>query len=159
MKYIQLTQGKQAIVDDNMFDFINQWKWFFDQGRGGSGYAHRKQYVGKINGKYRQKTILMHRFINNTPKGLETDHINKNGLDNRKQNLRSVNQSQNKMNTGLRSDNSSGHKGISWCKKLNKWHAYITAKQIRVGLGFYDDLYEAVVIRKKAEGVYFKGYV
>lgn len=70
---IPLTNGKVAIVDAEDFDYLNQWKWCCNH-----GYAIRN---GKrVNGK-RIMMIRMHRLINQTPKGLDTDHINRNKLD------------------------------------------------------------------------------
>ena len=88
MKLIQLTKGKQAIVDDDDYEELNQFKWYSN-----NGYVCR---AIKINGVY--KTIPLHRTVNKTPIGLETDHINRNKLDNRKSNLRSVSRSINNFN-------------------------------------------------------------
>lgn len=80
MKIIQLNLGKQTLVDDEDFDKINQWKWFYNSY---TRYAYRTKKENK-----HVKTIMMARFIMNVPKGFETDHINHDRLDNRKCNLR-----------------------------------------------------------------------
>lgn len=82
MKQIPLTQNKIAIVDDDLFDYLNQWKWYYN-----SGYACRK-----VNGKH----LGMHRVVMKTHKMI--DHINGDKLDNRKENLRPTNHSLNAMN-------------------------------------------------------------
>lgn len=82
MKEIQLTQGKVAMVDDEDFQRVNLFKWNATKYSGG-WYARRGMVV---NGK--NTTILMHRFIMNTPKDMQTDHIDWNGLNCQKHNMR-----------------------------------------------------------------------
>ncbi len=82
MKLIPLTQGKFAQVDDEDYDYLNQWKWYTTKN-------HKTFYAARhirINGK--QKLIYMHRVIMNIIKGYKTDHIDHNGLNNQKYNLR-----------------------------------------------------------------------
>lgn len=83
MKEIKLTQNKVAIIDDEDFEEISKFKWFFNEGRNGIGYAVRKVRDGKKHIK-----VYMHSTIINTSIELHTDHINCNTLDNRKSNLR-----------------------------------------------------------------------
>ena len=80
VREIKLTQGKTALVDKDDFKRLSQYKWHYNS----RGYATRQEYLGKVNGKYKQKTICMHREVNNTPVGKDTDHINGNKLDNRR---------------------------------------------------------------------------
>lgn len=125
-------RGKFALVDDEDFEELNKHKWCI-----GGGYALREIW---INGK--GKTELMHRVINKTPDGLQTDHINWNKLDNRKINLRSCTASQNRMNRGCPKNNSTGVKGvrIQVRKHKGKTYKYIQAqigvngKQIHLGI-------------------------
>ena len=119
MKKIKLTQNKYVLVDDEDYEWLNQWKWCFN-----SHYAARNVYHGK-----KVSSILMHRLINNTPEGKQTDHINRNKLDNRRKNLRSVTRSQNMRNKGK--------KGYSWHKRTKKWYAKITLNGKRVSLGYF----------------------
>ena len=102
--------------------------------------------------------LRLHRFIMNAPKGKVVDHINHNKLDNRKCNLRVCTQSQNTMNSSLRSDNSSGYTGVYWYKSRSKWLVRITVNGKCINLGYYDDLEEAVKVRKEAEIKYFGEY-
>jgi hypothetical protein len=140
MKKIPLTKRKFAIVDDGDFELLSQWKWWSDQ----QGYA-----VRDAGGRKNKHRILMHRLLNETPAGLVTDHINRNKLDNRKSNLRSVSQRQNTLNCKLSKNNTSGHNGISWYK--NRWVATFTLKYKKIYLGRFLELKDALMARSKAE--------
>jgi hypothetical protein len=96
MKEIQLTQGKVALVDDEDFEYLNQWKWYANK-IGNTFYALRSIHFYK-DGKRTGKAILMHREILNPENGLDIDHINRNGLDNRRCNIRIVTRRQNLQN-------------------------------------------------------------
>lgn len=118
MKQIPLSQGKFALVDDKDYDFLMQWKWYFNR----DGYAVRKQAKKETINK--RKNLFMHRVILKTPDGKFTDHINRNRIDNRKNNLRIVTISQNAMNQNRKIKNkSSQFKGVFWCKMRKKFVA------------------------------------
>ncbi len=122
MKKILLTRGKFAIVDDEDFEFLMQWKWKCS----GHGYAVRNKHIGTVGGKRVQERIYMHRLIMNALKGQYTDHINGDGLDNRRCNLRLCTNQQNAANSKKYSiPTSSKYKGVSWDKKNKKWRASI----------------------------------
>lgn len=103
MKEIPLTQGKVALVDDEDYEFLMQWKWCAHF-KGHTSYSVRNIYIGKINGKKRTKTIPMHRVIMNPSNIMQIDHINHNGLDNRKENLRIVTIRENGQNRKVRKE-------------------------------------------------------
>lgn len=79
------------------------------------------------------------------------DHKNRRKLDDRIENLREVTQQCNSRNTGNFSNNISGVKGVSWCKRYEKWHSQIGLNKKRYNLGYYDDFDEAVCHRLAAE--------
>jgi len=79
----------------------------------------------------------MHKFLMQTPKGMHTDHINGNGLDNRRSNLRVCTPSQNKMNSKTYRTNKSGFKGVSFYKRDRNWSAQITMNFKKVHLGYF----------------------
>jgi len=89
------------------------------------------------------------------PKGGEIDHINRDRADNRWANLRLATRSQNNMNAGLRSDNKSGHKGVSKRRDTGKWHARITVKRRILLLGNFHSFEDAVAARRAAERQFF----
>lgn len=147
---IQLTKGKYAIVDDEDYDFLSQWKWYCNP----QGYAVRENYIGIDNGKKTRKTIRMHRIINKTPNNLEVDHIDGNRLNNQKINLRNVSHEKNMFNLGIAKNNKSGYSGISWHKETKKWRAYINLKGKQIYLGIYKTIEEAILNRQKAKQKY-----
>lgn len=137
MKKITLTHGYSALVDDEDFLLLSRFKWYYD-GR----YARRRDY--KLG-----KQIRMHRQImGNSSK--EIDHINGNGLDNRRENLRFCTKSQNNMNRKLQSNNRSGYKGVSWWEHRRIWKATIKAKGKAKHLLYTPDPKEAVLAYNKA---------
>ena len=138
---IKLTQGKYALVDNEDFEELSKWKWCFN-GR----YAIRRK---------NHRTIYMHRVINNTLEGFETDHINRNKLDNRRKNLRSVTASQNRINLNIRKDNTSGYKGITWDKLKQRWKARIWIQGEQIVLGSFKQIKSASEARSKAELEYY----
>jgi hypothetical protein len=87
-----------------------------------------------------------------------TDHEDRNGLNNRKSNLRPASQAQNQANTGPYSNNSSGHKGVHWSKSRKKWVAEICVNYKTIPLGRYDNLQDAIAARRVAEEKYQGGY-
>lgn len=150
MKQILLTKGKVTLVDNEDFDFLNQWKWNIST----SGYANRSQYIKLGVKKYGSKVIRMHRLINNTPDGFFTDHINQNKLDNRKSNLRTVTKSQNGFNRPKQLNNSSGVKGVTPHSQRRGWTSEIMIQGKRFYLGYFTIFSDAVNARKKAEQTY-----
>ena len=141
MEKIDLGNKKYAIVDIDDLPYLNQWKWGFD-----GKYARRRE-----NGK----KIYMHRLINNTPLGLQTDHINRDKLDNRRSNLRTVSSKENIINTKVRSTNKSGHKGVWFWKSRNKWEASITNNYKKIYLGIFKKIKDAIKVRIEAEKLYW----
>ncbi|MAU10628.1 MAG: hypothetical protein CL607_17990 [Anaerolineaceae bacterium] len=109
MRHIPLGRGAIAIVDDADFPWLTQMgTWRLNS----SSYAVL-HYVTQ-NGHHR--TLYMHRLILKLALGIQVDHINRNRLDNRRENLRFATRSQNQANKGLPTNNTSQYKGIRWRK-------------------------------------------
>lgn len=134
-KEIPLTQGKVAIVDDEDYDRINQYKWCCHKRNNGGDMAVRNS-SSKLG---KRKTIRMHREIMNAPFDKVIDHINHDTLDNRHINLRTCNQCENSHNTLKPKDNTSGYKGVSRDKTGKKWRVRISMYNINYNIGIYDD--------------------
>ena len=142
---IPLSRGLYALVDGEDYERLKRWKWYADKG-GHTFYAVRK------TGSYLcRKTIPMHQMILNIPKGLEADHINHNGLDNRKQNLRICTRKQNQQNQQkVKYKCTSKYKGVYWHKTAKKWYAQIKCDGKENYLGSFGNEEEAAKAYDKA---------
>ncbi len=136
---VPLTQGYIAFVSPEDFERVNAYRWCASFARG-KIYAKRGT---SVNG--RNKTIRMHRFILGVPDGAEVDHVDGDGLNNRRRNLREATHRQNIANTGKRQRNRSGYKGVS--PMGSGWSAYSQ----RRFLGTYDTAEEAARAHDTAE--------
>ena len=153
MKKIKLTMGKFALVDDDMFEWLDKWRWSYKKD---GGYAVRNGRIRLKDGKYKTKRIWMHRLINNTPDDMITDHINRITLDNRRCNLRTADKSLNGLNRDKPKSNTSGYKGVHFDKQTNKWRAEIRLNNKNFKLGRFTDIQDAVKARLKAEQKYYE---
>jgi hypothetical protein len=128
-----------VLIDDEDYDKIKDYKWYIVK-------DHRNYYVMKTQKNHcNLSTIRMHTIFMNPPKGLQVDHINGNGLDNRKCNLRIVTPQQNQMNKCKQINSSSIYKGVHWETKRQKWRTQIYFKYHRYYLGYYKSEIEAAV--------------
>ena len=152
MKEIPLTQGKVAIVDDDDYEKVNLYKWYAHKNRY-KYYARRKLYG-------QNKWIFMHWFILNLDMhDYPVDHINGNGCDNRKSNLRICTHSQNRSNSQreLKRNCSSKYKGV-YCIGENKWVSKIRFNKKQYHLGTYSKEEDAFLAYKKAADKYHGEY-
>lgn len=125
---IQLSQGFVALVDDEDYERVMAaGKWTADR-HPNVDYARRN--VRLPNGCYR--TIRLHTFVTGWS---YVDHINGDGLDNRRSNLRLSDKPTNMRNRGTQKNNTSGFKGVSWSKDKRKWQAAITVNGRSINLG------------------------
>jgi hypothetical protein len=127
-KLIPLTQGQFAIVDAGDYERLSQYKWCLS-GKKGQYYAVRKEH-GKI--------IRMHHEIIDVPAGMFCDHINHNGLDNRRCNIRICTPAQNGYNRLPNRNGTSRYKGVCWHKQARKWVAEICFNNHSIHIGYYD---------------------
>lgn len=133
------------------YDKIKKYVWIADK----DGYMCANCFR---NGK--ETTVKMHRLVMDVVDNEDVfvDHIKHCHYDNRKSQLRVVNDSQNAMNAKLSKSNTSGITGVSWSKSKNKWEAYITINKKRKNLGRYENIDDAIRVRKEAEEKYFGTY-
>lgn len=134
MEEIKINKGFVVLIDKENLNKIMNMKWYVVK-KGSIYYAaHTYYYKGK------SKRLYMHRYLmDETNPKIHVDHINGNGLDNRKLNLRSVTAIENGRNRGKQSNNKSGYKGVYWNKQKNKWHSVLRHMGKKIHLGFYDD--------------------
>lgn len=112
-------------------------------------------YYGMVEGTVIGRKVKLHRLIMNAPDHLEVDHINGNRLDNRKTNLRLCTREQNQRNVGINSTNTSGYKGVSWCKPRNGWRVRIKIHGKEIQLGLFSDKIKAAIVYNEAAKKYF----
>ena len=141
--YVPLTKGYTAVIDAEDVGLIEQHNWYAAEERRKDGtlevvYARRN---GRLpSGK--RITVLMHKCIKNLPE-FNIDHKDCNGLNNRKNNLRPATRSQNMHNQGLRINNKTGFKGVTFYAPNKKFLAKITVRREQKHLGYFDTKEEA----------------
>lgn len=149
--YVTLTRGYVAIIDAKDVGLAEGWNWTAHVSKRADGSirsVYAKRRIRLSCGK--QKNVFLHRVILNAPKGVDTDHISGDGLDNRRSNLRLATRSQNNQNQGLRPDNNSGARGVNWHKQAEKWHATIQVGGKRRSLGLFPTIDAAASAYAKA---------
>ncbi|MCR5488375.1 MAG: HNH endonuclease [Lachnospiraceae bacterium] len=152
MKEIKISQGHVALVDDEDYERLSQYSWQWDEH--GAGYAGRHI---RRNGKCVH--IIMHREIMNAPEGVQIDHINGNGLDNRKSNLRFANVQKNSFNRKKPAVKcTSVFKGVLQRKGVDYWLARIKYNDKHVELGRFRTQEEAAAAYNFASEIFFGEY-
>ena len=142
MKRIPLTQGKFALVDDEDYEYLNQFKWFASKANKREAYyALRNDYT--VNPS---KQLWMHRIIMKPTGKMIIDHINGDGLDNRRKNLRICTRRQNAFNRGSGKGSASKYLGVSWYTYLKKWRSAIRVNGNSRHLGYFKTELEAAII-------------
>ncbi len=131
MKRIHLNQGFETCVDDGDFEGLNQKRWRVV-------FSHNRPYARhswKENG--RTKSVYMHREILNLPEGQEADHIDGNGLNNQRSNLRLCTRQQNQCNRKISANNKTGFKGVYCVKQSKGYRATIQVFRKSMYLGTF----------------------
>lgn len=151
----KVNAGKyEAIIDSKYSDLINLRWWVHT--RNYTNYAYTQMDYPN------RKSIYLHRMImelevgHKLQRNQQIDHINHDGLDCRIENLRFATQSNNNANTQIRSDNTSGFKGVSFDKRRNKWYAQIGYNGKHLFLGYFPTAEDAFA-KYCAEGVKLYG--
>jgi hypothetical protein len=147
---VYLTQGKIAWIDQEDVDKISLLKWRAEK----SGYTYYAKAEVEIS-KYprKRKIFRMHRVICSNWNSI--DHINRNGLDNRKSNLREADKKQNGRNRPAQKMSTSKYKGVSWVPRLQKWLSQITVDGKNTYLGIFNDEVLAAKAYDAAANLYF----
>lgn len=116
---------------------------------------HKETYNDYVRRSTGDRTFL-HRILTNCPDDMFVDHINGNGLDNRKCNLRVVDKKENARNTKRNKNSSSGKMGVYFREDSSKWRVFINGDDGRENLGTYSNKEDAIRVREEAET--FHGY-
>lgn len=132
MKLIDISTPKYpntfVKVDDDDFEYLNQWKWYPKYGK----------YAVRSLKDPRPRVIRMHRQIMNPEAIMQVDHVNRDGLDNRRENLRICTGFQNARNSKKRSHGvTSKYKGVCWSGAAKKFQAYIVYETRNIHLGLF----------------------
>jgi hypothetical protein len=140
MKKIPLTHGRFALVDDEDYDrLMAMGKWHLNN----NGYAAKSEKYRKEDGSIGNRTILMHRFIMEAPKGMEIDHWDLEKLNNQQCNLRICTRKENARNQGKNKANTSGYKCVYWYGKYGKWVTQIRINNKQITLGYFQNIHDA----------------
>jgi hypothetical protein len=136
MKKIQLTRGQFALVDDEDYDWLTQWKWYASKESKYTFYATRMSRIGS-----RRISLKMHSALMCPPYGMEVDHVDGNGLNNQRGNLRVCTRTENCQNRRPRSGGTSKYKGVHWGRREKKWIAkiHLNGKEIYLGRSVDED--------------------
>ncbi len=147
MKKIALTGGAYAIVDDNEFEELNRYSW----------YLSKKGYVAtNVRGSLtRQRTVYMHRLVFAAFECDEIDHIDGDPLNNQLDNLRIVTHQQNTFNQKKKAGTVSKYKGVTWCKRSQKWLAQIGKNGRNNFLGYFTKEEDAAEAYDRASRKFF----
>lgn len=129
--------GLFAIIDEEDFEHVSRHEWRA-MVLPDATYAVRDEGPKKA-----RRCVYMHREIMDAPQGVQVDHWDRNGLNNRRANLRACGQSQNNANQGLRSNNQSGYKGVSWHSQNGYWRARIQHNGKGIYIGVFDSAEDA----------------
>lgn len=144
---VELTRGFEAIIDAGDVPIVQGHKWAVLTTPTGHVYAARTAS---------KKTVLMHRILLNAPRGLQVDHVDGNGLNNRRGNIRLATPALNQANKAVDPRNKLGIKGVS--KKNNRFSATITPNGKKIHLGRYDTTAEAAAAYRGAAAALWGNY-
>lgn len=136
MASFKLSGGEVVLVDEDDLPLVCAHTWSAHRIDGLTYAATNIRENGKA------KTLHMHRLLMN-PRDLHVDHINGDGLDNRRSNLRLCTNAENRLNSKIYRNNTSGAKGVSRCQKTGKWYARIAIQGKRVQLGRFETVSQA----------------
>jgi hypothetical protein len=129
--YVTLTKGYVAVIDAADVHLVDKWNWTVKVTET-NVYAKRNNCASRPH-----RVAYMHRCIMGEPEGLEVDHIDGDGLNNQRHNLRAATRTQNSTNVKLRASNTSGYKGACWDKKRERWVAHIRVNGVQTYLGYF----------------------
>lgn len=129
--YVPLTKGYEAVIDAADVPLVAAFSWH-------AFVQPHTVYAGRGAFNQRPATVMLHRALLGADSGLDVDHIDNDGLNNRRANLRFATRSQNMCNSRTPSNNKSGFKGVSWHKASNRWRAQLGFSGEKYHLGYFE---------------------
>lgn len=133
LAFVPLTKGYEAVIDADDVPLVSGWNWHARIDKN-TVYASRNR---ETDADGRRGAISMHRQISCSPDGMEVDHRDGDGLNNRRMNLRVATKSQNQSNRKTSILSQTGLKGVTPYKRDGTWHARISLNGRRISLGYY----------------------
>lgn len=130
--YVPLTQGYEAVIDASDVAIVKAYTWK------ATVDTRRVYATTNVGGRENKTGMRMHRLIMDAPDGVDVDHIDHNGINNRRNNMRLCTRSENLQNQRKRIDNTSGFKGVHYYKRTGRWRAYIMLEGKERHLGYFD---------------------
>ena len=134
-----------VLIDDSDFNLVSSYQWHIEKSHSSVKYAQ-----AILPNK---KTLRLHNLL--LPESEQVDHINRDGLDNRRSNLRACNNAQNNRNKIPTTNPRSGHVGIRFNERAGSYYVRIMVNKKEISLGHYADLESAIAARKEGERRYF----
>lgn len=153
MKELKLSRGYVALVDDEDFEWVSQWKWSALEQPNGRVYAVRGACVNGVRFALKLHRALLSLFW----KWVDVDHVNHDGLDNRRSNLRVVTRTKNAQNQRPQEGCSSVFKGVSLHKRNKKWQALIRVNRKLIYIGYFTSELDAARAYDAAARRFFGG--
>lgn len=147
MKQLKLTTGQITYVDDDVYEEVSKFNWRLD--------PTNKHVVRTIGPKNKRRSLRLHRFVIKAQTGQLVDHIDGNTLNNTRDNLRFADKSTNGMNRDKQINNTSGYKGVTFHKQMNKWHAQLCCKGKQYSLGLFELAIDAAKAYNEAALLHF----
>jgi len=154
---IPLTKGHVAIVDADDYPLVSAHKWRANEKYrvDGALCVHAMRTI-KVDGK--ETAQFLHRLLMNAPSGAQVDHIDGNGLNNTRANLRLCTNAENGRNRRIQTNGSSRFKGVGWHKKDRKWSARIKVNGKLIWLGCFADEMSAAKAYDAAAETHFGAF-
>ena len=139
MRQLKLTQDQYTLVDDDVYEWASKYKWYTGK-NGNTAYVVRKYYIDKIS-KKRRNMALHHCIIGFPLNKKQVDHIDGDGLNNQRSNLKIVTVRGNSQNRRERriGKKSSKYVGVFWHKRIKKWQVSLQLNGKSKHLGYFDD--------------------
>lgn len=142
----ETNSGVEFYVDVEDLDTVLCRSWYISN----RGYVASSKTHGGV--------VYLHKLLVNAKDNEIVDHIDRNKLNNRKENLRACTLRENRFNKSKRSDNTSGFTGVAWNQRAKMWQSYIAKDHKMIHLGSYKSYADAVWARYNAEVKHFGTY-